>query len=184
MTKRERRRRLVLYAIPIVAVLIIAVAVYANYESSRVAYQAQFYLAIERRALDANGQVITTPIKPAAHIGEAGGYLYNTTFLAYGVGGNYPIHTVDTSGFVYIDSKVVRDYTIGDFFHVWGEPLGVNNTLGFKANYTTNGKAPWIWSMCLRAPDGSDIPPDQPWGAQVLKDKEIIDIIYAQITCA
>jgi len=178
--KSNWQRRLVLFAIPAVALLIIAVAVYANYEAGRVAYQAQFDLVIQKKSFDANGQVVTTTVSPAAHIGEPGGYMYTQQYIADGVGGNYPIHTVDTSGIVYIDSKIVRSYTLGDFFAVWGEPLGVNNTLGFKANYTY--RSPYVWSMCLRAPDGSDLP-QSTWGNYVLKDKDIIDLIYSQLTC-
>ena len=181
-TKSYWRRRLVLFAIPVVALLIVGVAVYANYEAGRVAYQAQFDIVIQKRSFDANNQDVVTTINPAAHIGEPGGYMYTQQYIADGVGGNYPIHTVDTSGFVYIDSKVVRSYTLGDFFAVWGEPLGMNNTLGFKANYSSTLKAPYVWSMCIRQPDGSDAP-DPYWGAHVIRDKEIIDLVYSQLTC-
>ena len=176
------QRRLVFFAIPAVALLIVAVAVYANYEAGRVAYQAQFDIVIQKRSFDATGQPVVTPISPAAHIGEVGGYMYTQQYIADGVGGNYPIHTVDSSGFVYIDSKVVRSYTLGDFFAVWGEPLGVNNTLGFKANYSSTLKAPYVWSMCIRTPSGGDAP-DPSWGAHVIRDREIIDLIYSQLTC-
>ena len=186
MKKRSNwQRRLVLFAIPAVALLIIAVAVYANYEAGRVAYQAQFDLVIEKRSFDANGQPVTTTVSPAPHIGEPGGYMYTQQYIADGVGGNYPLHTVDTSGVVYIDSKVVRDYTLGDFFAVWGEPLGVNNTLGFKANYSSTLRSPYVWSMCIRTSSGGtavDIP-EPAWGAHVIRDKEVIDLVYSQLTC-
>jgi len=146
-------------------------------------YRAQFDLVIQKKTFDASGQVVTTTILPAAHIGEPGGYMYTQQYIADGAGGNYPIHTVDTSGIVYIDSKVVRSYTIGDFFAVWGEPLGVNNTLGFKANYSSTLRTPYVWSMCIRTPSGGDAP-EPAWGAHVIRDKEIIDLLYAQLTCA
>ncbi len=34
------------------------------------------------------------------------------------------LHTHDMSGIIHIESPVVRTYTLGNFFDIWGEPLG------------------------------------------------------------
>jgi hypothetical protein len=42
------------------------------------------------------------------------------------VGGTafYWLHTHDSSGVIHIESPVVRRYTLGEFFDIWGQPLG------------------------------------------------------------
>lgn len=35
----------------------------------------------------------------------------------------HPLHTHDTSGVVHVESPVKRDFTLGDFFFVWGRPF-------------------------------------------------------------
>jgi len=34
--------------------------------------------------------------------------------------GMAPLHTHDTSGTIHVESTVIRDYTLGEFFDVWG----------------------------------------------------------------
>lgn len=36
----------------------------------------------------------------------------------------YWLHTHDTSGVIHVESPVLRSYTLGEFFDIWGEPLG------------------------------------------------------------
>jgi hypothetical protein len=47
--------------------------------------------------------------------------------------GEYPLHTHDDSGIIHIESTVVRDYTLGDFFDVWGLKL-TDKCLGDMCN--------------------------------------------------
>lgn len=46
------------------------------------------------------------------------------------------IHTHDTSGTIHIESPVVRDFVLGDFFAVWGETFSQNQILDHKADAT------------------------------------------------
>ena len=39
----------------------------------------------------------------------------------YGLNGRAPIYTRDNYGIVIVESSVVRSYTLGDFFKVWGK---------------------------------------------------------------
>lgn len=34
-----------------------------------------------------------------------------------------PLHTHDTSGIIHVESTVIRNYTLGEFFDVWGVPF-------------------------------------------------------------
>jgi hypothetical protein len=179
MRKPDRRRSILVYGIPLVAVLIVGVALYATYAQSQVALQQQFFLVIQLKKGDSTGNVVTTDIRLAGNIGASGGVMYTQKYLRYGINGNYPMHTVDSSGLVYIDSNIARSYTLGDFFEVWGFPLGINKTLTFSANYTAS--PPYYWDMCIRA--GTSEIPDPSWGNHVIKDREIIDLIYSQLGC-
>lgn len=48
-----------------------------------------------------------------------------------------PIHTHDASGIVHIESSVVRDFTLGQFFDVWGVRF-TKNCLGGYCNTATS----------------------------------------------
>jgi hypothetical protein len=58
---------------------------------------------------------------PPADIGVNGGLWQNHTLDRYGPQGYAPISTRDTSGTLYIQSKVYEFYTFKDFFNIWGQ---------------------------------------------------------------
>jgi hypothetical protein len=45
----------------------------------------------------------------------------------------YWLHTADGSGVVRIASPVVRSFTLGELFDIWGAPLTSRRVLGFRA---------------------------------------------------
>lgn len=47
------------------------------------------------------------------------------------------LHTHDTSGIIHVEAPSKDDYTLGQFFEVWGEPLSKFQMLNYKA---TKGK--------------------------------------------
>ncbi len=55
--------------------------------------------------LSINGQALTVPA--GIGINEASGFIS-------------PIHTHDTSGLIHVESNVVRNFTLGQFFDIWG----------------------------------------------------------------
>jgi hypothetical protein len=44
-----------------------------------------------------------------------------------------PLHTHDTSGVIHVESPTVRQFTLGEFFGVWGVPLGSERLGGYTA---------------------------------------------------
>ena len=48
----------------------------------------------------------------------------------------HPIHTHDNTGMIHIESPVKRDFTLGDFFAVWGQTLTKDQILNYKADAT------------------------------------------------
>lgn len=59
----------------------------------------------------------------------------------------HPLHTHDSTGIVHVESPVKRDFTLGDFFAVWGKEFTRDQILDRKADdthtitMTVNGQA-------------------------------------------
>lgn len=45
---------------------------------------------------------------------------------------NYETHTHDNTGIVHMEAPAVKDYTLGKFFDLWGEPLTLTNVAGVQ----------------------------------------------------
>jgi hypothetical protein len=73
-----------------------------------------------------------------------------------------PVHTHDTSGTIHVEASVTRGFTLGEFFSVWGQPLGPSQTWNMPADQnhqlrlTVDGVASGAWgNLVLR--DGQHI---------------------------
>ncbi len=44
----------------------------------------------------------------------------------------YWVHTHDAEGIIHMESPKYRAFTLGDFFHIWGQPLGIKTVATFK----------------------------------------------------
>ncbi len=167
--------------LPLLGILVVGLAFYAVTSPSayqHVAMSISVGLSIQFVARDLSSSKIT----PAANIGRSGGPPMATTrYLKDGIGGNYPIYTVDNTGVIYVQSQVARQYTLGDFFEVWGNSLGPTNTLGRPANFTSTGVTDYYWSMCLKGTQASI--PTIDWGGHVLTNGEVIGLVYSEVGC-
>jgi hypothetical protein len=47
-----------------------------------------------------------------------------------------PLHTHDASGTIHVESTVDYDFTLGEFFAVWGQQLSPTNVLGLHSDKT------------------------------------------------
>jgi len=167
--------------LPLLGILVVGLAFYAVTSPStyqHVAMSIQVGLTIQLIARDLSHSKIT----PAADIGRAGGVMATTRYLKDGIGGNYPIYTLDTTGIIYVQSQVARQYTLGDFFEVWGNALGPTNTLGRPANFTSTGVVDYYWAMCLKGPQGPI--PTADWGSLVLINGGVISLVYSEVGCS
>ncbi|OLL27785.1 hypothetical protein BTH42_31470 [Burkholderia sp. SRS-W-2-2016] len=65
--------------------------------------------------------------------------------MAAPTGCAYPIHTVDASGKIHIDSTTGASYTLGQFFAIWGETLSASEVAGLTGSpvaiYVNDGGA-------------------------------------------
>ncbi|MDB5237218.1 MAG: hypothetical protein JWL88_320 [Parcubacteria group bacterium] len=84
-----------------------------------------------------------------------------------------PLHTHDTSGIVHVESNVVRDFTLGQFFDVWGVRFSQDCIGGYCADATNTLKV--YANGVLVSGDPS---------AMVLKSHEEIMIVYGTTTPA
>lgn len=78
----------------------------------------------------------------------------------------HSIHTHDTSGTLHVESPVKKDFTLGDFFAIWGKEFNGNRILDLKADQNhpirviVNGTAVDTYENT------------------VLRDKDKIEIVY------
>lgn len=188
-TKQHRwwSSRRFLLATPILAVAIVGLILYASVTGGEsIPLNTHFYLRIAIQAQGSSFRYII-PDKPIG-IRCQGCYMATTRYLADGVYSNYPLFTspslcgnVTGTGdlcLIRIASKVVRSYTLQDFFDVWGVPLGPSVTL--SPSYTTNST--YFWDMCTSVGGAHYIPSDE-WGGHVLVTAEDILLIYSTLGC-
>jgi len=62
---------------------------------------------------------------------------YGMQAMSDGMSGMAPLHTHDASGTIHIESKVNRNYTLGEFLNIWGG-LDAN---GKTVKATADGKS-------------------------------------------
>ncbi len=125
-----------------------------------------------------NGTAFSFVIPPA--IGVAGGIWRSHQYDQFGLSGHYPLYTdqppANYSGYsiVHVRSSVVRQYYLGDFFAVWGEPIGYNNTLGIPARNS------FFWDMCVGGP--GNVRPGN-WGGEFLVKDLPVELRYSNNGC-
>jgi hypothetical protein len=181
--------RFVSAGILLLAIMLAGVTFYVL--TSRQQLAVAIYPRLSMRIVSVVGGTPRTvsAIGPVAGIGTPGGVLASTRYLQDGANGLYPVYTTDTSGTIHVESRVVRSYTLGDFFEVWGKPLGPTNTLGLAQNGTIQSGLfvkDFFWDMCLVNPGASSSSEyvSYEWGSHLLRDGEIIDLVYSRVGCA
>ena len=175
----KKRTSRLLYAIPIVALVLIA-AVYAAsvapLSSSPPAMDFTAKLLIAQANTNGTWQRYYAPSLP---VGVAGGIWDTHQYDSYGVNSHYPIYLDDpihacppqAACLFHIKSNVVHQYTLGDFLALLGYPnVGQNDTLGLKAS------GGFEWQLCV-GPTGH-ARPDFQWGAMVLQPDMDITLLY------
>jgi hypothetical protein len=77
-------------------------------------------------ALFFKGQQIAIPYG----VGIVKPFQVNNGFVGMGAG-IYWLHTHDATGIIHVESPDDRTYTLGNFFNIWGRPLGTREVAGF-----------------------------------------------------
>ncbi|MDD5376563.1 MAG: hypothetical protein PHH16_00430 [Candidatus Gracilibacteria bacterium] len=76
------------------------------------------------------------------------------------------IHTHEEKGKIHVESPIEKDFTLGDFFAVWGRPFSKDRLLDSKADATHSIRV---------TVNGREV---DTFENTVLKDDEIIRIVY------
>jgi hypothetical protein len=82
------------------------------------------------------------------------------------VGKLSPLHTHDASGVIHIEASVTRAFTLGEFFSVWGQPLGPQATVDLVADTTHT------LTMTVNGQPSSE------WGTHVFVNYDDIEVHY------
>ncbi len=163
---KKKQGRLLLYAIPIIAVVLTAGVLALTYTrpgpvlcSDRAAttLPMDFQVALSIQVVNNFGNQTRFIVTPA--IGIPGGIWATSIYNAYGTNGRYPLCSdAPVPGTNYPGYNTIRvrstsalNYTLRDFFNVWGQPLGKNPTDQTLSSYVLP-KAGYTWEMCIGNP--------------------------------
>jgi hypothetical protein len=117
--RRKRRKRLLMFVIPILAV-VIAFGVYAAMQAQEQGFGAAMVLHLHPNfTLIVDG----TPSSVPKNIGIEAPLYKDHTLDKYGMTGMAPIHTHDSSGVIHVESNTKRNYTFDEFLNIWGLDL-------------------------------------------------------------
>jgi hypothetical protein len=128
-------------------------------------------------------------------IGIPGAQIWASTQYSYdGISGYYPVYTQMSPNpypgytMVHVRSRSNHNYTLGDFFAVWNEKLGENNTLGYttppSSSQSSSFGSGWFWEMCVKQSGGTLLGVASNWGGQVLRPGMVVILDYSDIGCA
>lgn len=142
---------------------------------------------------DPNNPYIRAIVPPT--IGIPGAQIWASTQYSYdGISGYYPVYTLKSPNpypgytMVHVRSRSIHNYTLGDFFSVWNEPLNESNTLGYttppSSSQSSSFGSSWFWEMCVKQPGGTLRGVASNWGGQVLQSGMVIILDYSDIGCA
>jgi hypothetical protein len=175
----KRRFRYLAYGIPLLALAIAAGVLVVDLlpvPAAPAVMDYTFKLLVE--TTNQNG-TLAQARAPKLPVGEPGGYWATSQYNAYGVDSrHYPLYLDDPSvtancpGYcvIHVKSRVAHNYTLGDYFAVWGQPLGMQNTVGIAAYQN------FAWQMCIGL--GSAASNSDEWGAYVLQPDVEITLMY------
>jgi hypothetical protein len=145
-----------------------------------------FTSKITIRLSNANNTV-GNDVVPSA-IGVPGGIWQSHVLDALGLDSHYPVYadaaTQAYPGYalIHVRSRVVHQFTLGDFFDVWGQPLGQNLTLNRPAE-VNGGPKGYLWFMCVASSPSSPFTKGL-WGNEVLTSGKIIILVYGNAGCS
>ncbi len=131
-----------------------------------------------RKAYNSTSYNLISP--PAVGVPGGNGYWFSHKYDRFGSDGYYPVFTELTPNgasyaIIHVRSRAVINYTLGDYFDVWGQPLGPSQTIIYQ---TTNTM---VWQMCVGTIDG---PPNTlgTWRSELLTPRKLIVLDYYDTT--
>ena len=170
--KKDRR----LLYLSIMLALVVLMAVYLLVVAPAVSPHAAVDFTLKMSVQVKTNQTEARLIFPRFPVGVSGGFWASHQFDSYGLDGRYPLYTEllsnNTYFIIHVRSTLARNYTLGDFFDVWGYLLGENNTLGVLADKGS------LWQLCEGIAPPTLRPIISNWGQQLLVKDAFFFLIY------
>jgi hypothetical protein len=117
--RRKRQKRLLMFVIPILAV-VIAFVIYMAMQAREQGIGADMVLHIHPNlTLIVDGSPSSVP----ENIGIDAPLWKDHSLDKFGMTGMAPIHTHDSSGVIHVESNINRSYTFDEFLDIWGLDL-------------------------------------------------------------
>jgi len=110
----------------------------------------------------------------------------NHTLDGYGTNGLSPLCLDAQSGSVqypgyssiHVRSNAVMNYTLRDFFNLWGQPLGRNSTDATLTNGYVQVRPGYVWEMCIGNPTNTSGLTLGNWQVERLVAGKFITLVY------
>jgi sulfur carrier protein ThiS len=127
VSRRKRRRYIMIIAIPVAVAAVILGVVFATQASERGTGTGAQMGSGDKMVLHIhpklNVKVDGKNMTVQKDIGINPALWKDHSLDKYGMQGMAPLHTHDNSGVVHVESNVKRDYTLGEFLNIWGIDL-------------------------------------------------------------
>lgn len=191
----EKQGRLLLYSIPIIAVVLTAGVFGLSFfrpqpvmcsDNSSSPLAMDFYVAISIQVVNTVGNQSRFIIPPSIGVPVTNAMWANHTLDRYGTNGISPLCLDTPSGStqyrgyssIRVRSTVVMNFTLRDFFNVWGQPLGKNSTDATLTNGIVQAGPNRIWEMCIGNPTNTSSLRLGNWEVQRMYAGEFITLVY------
>ena len=189
----KKQGRLLLYAVPIIAVVMTAGVLGLSYlrppqimcsDKATGSLKMDFGVALSIQIVNNEGNQTRLIVPP--EVGVPSGYWANHTLAGYGTNGISPICS-DTpapgaqyQGYssIRVRSTQIMNYTLRDFFNIWGQPLGRNATDATLTNGIVNARPNYTWEMCIGNPTNTSNLTLGNWNVEVLTPNKFITLVY------
>ncbi len=174
---KEFRRGVAVWGIILASIAITGLILYFFYSNAIYGSGgAPYSLAARLNILVTNstGQRQQAAIPPL--IGVDSRYWNYHALDQYGLNGRAPIYTRDTYGIVIVESSVVRSYTLGEFFQIWGRTFN-STCIQVDRLYCNDPDNGMLLSLVVNGNPIRDIAFD----SYVLANGDVIRIEYAPV---
>lgn len=186
---KRRRQRLFLYSIPLIALALLLGVYYVATASPQPREDFTIPFAIQITQLSGGSGYLSNALPVG--VGVSGLIWDSHQYDSEGLNGHYPLFGQEAPGgntsyaLIHVRSTVNRVYTLQDFFNVWGQPLGPNNTFGLTTPPPSSQNSlygsDWYWDMCVQFAGGRIV--KGLWGNQTLVPSEGIVLKYSNYGC-
>lgn len=185
----RKRNRVLVYGVPLVAVLLVGTVFALNLNRPPLAACSSgasqtpvldFTVALSVQIQNVQGNASRFIIPPA--VGIPGGIWASHQLDKYGTDGRSPLCTDQPSGgnyqgysLIHVRSNSNLTFTLGDFFAVWGQPLGNGTALNSAYILPKQG---YQWEICIGNPrDTTNIKPGH-WANETMVPNKFITLMY------